>query len=115
MPSLIDSLLEISTDAVPVVPGEMVLDPSVPPVAQELSVVFPPPCVLIVHGPARRCGGCTAERYVALGEGRRRHAGLCAHGGYLVGCHEPLRELELVLIRPLASALTSTLRLQVLP
>jgi hypothetical protein len=51
----------------------------------------------VVRTPARRIGGCTAKRDVALGEGRRRHAGLCAHGGYLVGCHEPLRELELVL------------------
>src|SRR5215204_380295 len=59
-------------------------------------------CVLaamrpVVRTPARRIGGCTAKRDVALGEGRRRHAGLCAQGGYLVGCHEPLRELELVL------------------
>jgi hypothetical protein len=51
----------------------------------------------VVRTPARRIGGCTAKRDVALDEGRRRHAGLCAHGGYLVGCHEPLRELELVL------------------
>src|SRR5215211_8809103 len=47
------------------------------------------------YSPARRSGGCTAERYVALGEGRRRHARLFAHGGYLVGSPEPLRQLEL--------------------
>src|SRR5918995_2609956 len=49
----------------------------------------------IVHRPARGSGGSTAQRYVAVGEGRGRHAGLVAHGGYLVGCPEPLGDLEM--------------------
>ena len=69
---------------------------SVPPVAQEVfSVVFSAMRPVVPHSscPQDRGMDCQTRR-CSLGEGRRGHAGLFAHSGYFVGCHEPLREPE---------------------